>query len=157
MFGVLRRPAWAVDVSEELLFGNPYVVVAGAHHPLRRAKRMTLRDLAGYEWIMPEPGAPRRQAFARMFADSPDQPRVGIETTSLAIYRSVLASSDRLTLMSRLAAQSTESGGLAVLPFRSPHLARQDGVASRTDWHPTPVHLRFIELLRAEAARLPPA
>jgi LysR family transcriptional regulator of gallate degradation len=157
LFGVLRRPAWAVDVTEERLFDNPYVVVAGARHPLRRARRVTLRDLAGYDWIMPEPGAPRRQAFARMFADSPDQPRVGIETTSLAIYRSVLASSDRLALMSRLAAQSTDGGALAVLPFRSPHLARQDGVASRTDWQPTRVHLRFIQLLRAEAARLPPA
>jgi LysR family transcriptional regulator of gallate degradation len=157
LFGVLRRPAWAVDVSEELLFANPYVVVAGAHHPLAQAKRVTLRDLVGYEWIMPEPGAPRRQAFARMFADSSAQPRVAIETTSLAIYRSVLASSDRLTLMSRLAAQSADSGALAVLPFRSPHLARHDGVASRTDWHPTRVHLRFIELLRAEAARLPTA
>jgi LysR family transcriptional regulator of gallate degradation len=157
LFGVLRRPAWAVDVTEELLFANPYVVVAGAHHPLAQAKRVTLRDLVGYEWIMPEPGAPRRQAFARMFADSSAQPRVAIETTSLAIYRSVLASSDRLTLMSRLAAQSADSGALAVLPFRSPHLARHDGVASRTDWHPTRVHLRFIELLRAEAARLPTA
>jgi DNA-binding transcriptional LysR family regulator len=158
LFGVLRRPAWAVDVTEERLFDNPYVVVAGARHPLRRArrgaKRITLRDLAGYDWIMPEPGAPRRQAFARMFAQSSHQPRVGIETTSLAIYRSVLASSDRLALMSRLAARSTDGRALAVLPFRSPHLARQDGVASRTDWQPTQVHLRFIELLRAQAARL---
>jgi len=156
LFGVLRRPAWAIDVTEELLFANYYVVVTGAHHPLVRSKRITLRDLARYDWIMPEPGAPRRQAFARMFADSPRPPRVAIETTSLAIYRSVLASSDRLTLMSRLVAQSTD-GSLAVLPFRSPHLARQDGVASRTDWQPTQVHLRFIELLRAEAARLAPA
>jgi DNA-binding transcriptional LysR family regulator len=157
LFGVLRRPAWAVDVTEERLFDNPYVVVAGARHPLRRARRIALRDLAGYDWIMPGPGAPRRQAFARMFADSSAQPRVAIETTSLAIYRSVLASSDRLALMSRLAAQSTDGGALVVLPFRSPHLARQDGVASRTDWQPTRVHLRFIELLRAEASRLPPA
>jgi DNA-binding transcriptional LysR family regulator len=157
LFGVLRRSAWAVDVTEERLFDNPYVVVAGARHPLRRARRIALRDLAGYDWIMPGPGAPRRQAFARMFADSSAQPRVAIETTSLAIYRSVLASSDRLALMSRLAAQSTDGGALVVLPFRSPHLARQDGVASRTDWQPTRVHLRFIELLRAEASRLPPA
>jgi hypothetical protein len=102
---------------------------------------------------MPEPGAPRRQAFERLFAGLP-APRVSIETTSLAIYRSVLATSDRLTLMSRLAAQSRESVALAVLPFRSPHLRRSDGVACRIDWQPTDVHLRFLELLRAEAARI---
>jgi hypothetical protein len=103
---------------------------------------------------MPEAGAPRRQAFERMFAGLPSLPKVSIETTSLSIYRSILASSDRLTLMSRLAAQSDESAALAVLPFRSPHLRRSDGVASRVDWHPTHVHLRFLQLLRAEARRV---
>jgi DNA-binding transcriptional LysR family regulator len=156
LFGVLRRPAWATDVSEELLFENPYVVVARAQHPLSASKRVTLGELARYDWIMPEAGAPRRQAFARMFADLPDPPTVSIETTSLSIYRSILATTDRLTLMSRLAAQSSESAALAALRFRSPHLARSDGVASRIDWHPTTVHLRFLQLLRAEARRLTP-
>jgi DNA-binding transcriptional LysR family regulator len=154
LFGVLRRPAWAIDVKEELLFENPYVVVARARHPLTRLKRITPRDLARCDWIMPEAGAPRRQAFARMFGGQSGLPSVSIETTSLSIYRSILATSDRLTLMSRLAAQSSESAALAVLPFRSPHLRRSDGVASRIDWHPTNVHLRFLQLLRAEARRL---
>ena len=56
--------------------------------------------------------------------------------------------------MSRLAARSNESAALAVLPFRSPHLRRSDGVASRIDWHPTNVHQQFLQLLRAEARRL---
>ena len=33
LFGVLRRPAWAQDVSEEALFKSPYVVVARDGHP----------------------------------------------------------------------------------------------------------------------------
>src|SRR5215472_4143491 len=74
LFGVLRRPAWALDVREELLFENPYVVVARARHPLTRLKRITPRELARYDWIMPEAGAPRRQAFARMFAGLPGLP-----------------------------------------------------------------------------------
>ena len=125
-----------------------------ARHPLTRLKRITPRDLARCDWIMPEAGAPRRQAFARMFGGQSGLPSVSIETTSLSIYRSILATSDRLTLMSRLAAQSSESAALTVLPFRSPHLRRSDGVASRIDWHPTTVHLRFLQLLRAEARRL---
>src|SRR5262249_4592029 len=102
LFGVLRRPDWAVDVTEELLFDNPYVAVARADHPLSRQEKITPRDLACYDWIMPEPGAPRRQAFERMFADLPNLPNVAVETTSLSIYRSILVTSDRLTLMSRL-------------------------------------------------------
>jgi LysR family transcriptional regulator, regulator for genes of the gallate degradation pathway len=154
LFGVLRKPQWAIDVKEELLFENPYVVVARTGHPLSRLSRLTLRDLARYDWIMPAPGTPRRQAFERMFAGLPSLPKVNIETTSLPIYRSILTATDQLTLMSRLATQSDENAGLTVLSVRSPHLSRSDGVASRTDWHPPNVHLQFLELLRTEARRL---
>jgi len=154
LFGVLRRPAWAVDVTEERLFDNPYVPVARSGHPLTRLKKLTLRDLAAYDWIMPAQGTPRRQAFERMFAGPPRAPTVSIETTSLPIYRSVLATSDRLTLMSRLAMPQNDKAGLTVLPFRSPHLTRSDGIVSRVAWHPTAVHLTFVDLLRREARRL---
>ena len=154
LFGVLRRPDWASDVTEELLFENPYMIVARRGHPLSRRKRFTRRELARYDWIMPEPGTPRRQAFERMFAGLRGAPNVTIETTSLPIYRNILVSTDQLTLMSRLATRSNGDAGLTVLSFRSPHLARRDGVASRIDWHPTQVHLHFLELLRSEARRL---
>lgn len=153
LFGVLRRPAWAIDVTEELLFENPYVVVCRAGHPLGRLGRVALRDLARYDWILPDRGTPRRQAFERMFASLPSLPKVSIETTSLPVYWSILATTDRLALMSRLTSRSGENAALAVLPFRSPHLRRSDGVASRIDWHPTNVHLRFLQLLRTEARR----
>jgi hypothetical protein len=79
----LRRPAWAIDVKEELLFENPYVVVARARHPLTRLKRITPRDLARCDWIMPEAGAPRRQAFARMFGGLAGLPSVSIDDIAL--------------------------------------------------------------------------
>ena len=42
LWGVLRTPSWASDVTEERLFPNPYVVVARKRHPLTRLKRITL-------------------------------------------------------------------------------------------------------------------
>jgi hypothetical protein len=50
--------------------------------------------------------------------------------------------------------QRQVAAGARGLPFRSPHLRRSDGIASRIDWHPTQVHLRFLQLLRAEARRV---
>jgi LysR family transcriptional regulator, regulator for genes of the gallate degradation pathway len=88
LFGVLRRPAWASDVREEFLFSNPYAVVVRRQHPLARVRNVTLRDLAGYDWILPARGAPRREAFERLFAGSGHLPNVSIETTSSAIYKS---------------------------------------------------------------------
>jgi LysR family transcriptional regulator, regulator for genes of the gallate degradation pathway len=154
LFGVLRRPDWAFDVKEQKLFPNPYVVVARRDHPLASLRTLTLDDLMRYDWVMPGAGTPRQQAFERMFGAMPRRPRVSIETTSMQIYRSILASTDRLTLMSRAESQLNDERALAVLPFQSPHLSRVDGVATRLDWHPTSIHRQFLDLLRAQARAL---
>ena len=154
LFGVLRRPDWASDVKEELLFSNPYVVVGRGDHPLASLTKLKPDDLVRYEWVMPGPGTPRQQAFERVFNALSILPRVSIETTSMEIYRAILASTDRLTLMSRAEAQLNDDSVLTVLPFESPHLSRMDGVATRVDWQPTKIHQQFLDLLRAQAHAL---
>jgi len=117
LFGVLRRPDWAADVREELLLANHYVVVARIGHPLRKIKRLKLRDLRRYDWIVPGPMTPRQKALHRVLGSPSAQPYVSIETTSLQIYRTILAATDQLALMSRFEAQLNDPGSLAVLPF----------------------------------------
>jgi LysR family transcriptional regulator of gallate degradation len=153
LYGVLRRPDWAADVKEELLFANHYVVVARHGHPLHRLKQVRNRDLANFGWIMPGPLAPRQQALHRMLENVCAEPRISLETTSLQIYRTILSATDQLTLMSRFEAQLNDIRSLAQLPFRSLHLRRFDGIATRIGWQPTSIHLEFIALLRAEARR----
>jgi LysR family transcriptional regulator of gallate degradation len=154
LFGVLRRPDWATDVKEELLFANHYVVVARIGHPLLKIKRPTLRDLSRYDWIMPGPMAPRQKALHSLLESRSTKPKVSIETTSLQIYRTILSATDQLTLMSQCEAQLNDPESLTVLPFSSRHLRRFDGIAMRSDWRPTSVHLQFVDLLRAQASRL---
>jgi LysR family transcriptional regulator of gallate degradation len=154
LFGVLRRPIWAEDVSEEALFKNPYVVVGRTGHPLSRSKALPLRELGRYEWIMPGPMTPRHQAFRRIFATLPVLPKISVQTTSLQIHRDLLATSDRLTLMSTLEAKLNNPDELAILPFRSSGLYRTDGLATRIDWQPTGIHRHFLEVLRKHARRL---
>jgi hypothetical protein len=114
---------------------------------------LSLRALAGYDWIMPGSMTPRHQAFRRMFASLPALPRISVETTSMQIYRDLLSTTDRLTLMSALEAQLNAPSKLAVLPYRSAQLRRCDGIATRAVWRPTPVHRHFLEVLRAHAPR----
>jgi hypothetical protein len=40
---------------------------------------------------------------------------------------------------------------LITLPFDSPALSRQEGVATRAGWHPTRIHREFLDLLRRQA------
>src|SRR5258708_14121170 len=117
LFGVLRRPAWATDVREGFLFSNPYVVVVRRQHPLARVRNVTLRDLTRYGWILPALGAPRPEAFERLFAGAGRSPIVSVETTSPAIYKSVLATTDKIALLSTLEAPLLEPEALAVLAF----------------------------------------
>jgi LysR family transcriptional regulator of gallate degradation len=154
LFGVLRRPDWATDIKEELLFANHYVVVARTGHPLFKIKRPTLRNLSRYEWIMPGPMAPRQKALHRILESRSTEPKVNIETTSLQIYRTILAATDQLTLMSQFEAELNDPESLAVLPFSSRHLRRFDGIAMRADWRPTRIRLQFMDLLQAQASRL---
>ena len=72
----------------------------------------------------------------------------------MQIYRTVLASTDRLTLMSRAESQLNDDSTLTVLPFQSRNLSRMDGVATRLDWQPTRTHRQFLDLLRTQARAL---
>lgn len=153
LYGVLRRPDWATDVKEQLLFANHYVVVARHGHPLHRLKRVRNRDLVNFGWVMPGPLTPRQQALHRVLQGVCAEPKISIETTSLQICRTILTATDQLTLMSRFEAKLNDIKSLAQLPFRSRHLRRFDGIATRIGWQPTRIHLEFIALLRAEARR----
>jgi hypothetical protein len=111
-----------------------------------------LNDLVGYDWITPGPTAPRHQALERIFGTTRRAPRITIETTSMQIHRNMLASTDRLALMSLMGARFNDRHLRdPTLPVR--YLTRSDGVVRRTDWRPTGIHLQIMELLRYCAQR----
>src|SRR4029077_9260200 len=112
----------ASDVKDEILFLNPYVIVARRGHPLARLKKIALNDLARFEWITPGPTTPRQQALEQIFRRTSHVPPIAIETTPLQIHRNILASTDRLSLMSLLEARLNDHATFTILPFESPHL-----------------------------------
>ena len=89
-----------------------------------------------------------KSTLLRILSGLSQEPKISIETTSLQIYRTILAATDQLTLMSRFEAQLNDAA-LGGLPYGSPHLRRFDGIATRVGWQPTRIHLHFLELLRA--------
>src|SRR5205807_633331 len=58
LFSVLRRPAWATDVTETMLFEEPYVIVMRPKHPLSAFADIGRDQLADYDWIVPGPSTP---------------------------------------------------------------------------------------------------
>ena len=79
---------------------------------------------------------------------------IGIETTTLQLYRNLIASTDRLALMSLLESQLNDPGIFTTLPIQSLDLRRSDGIVRRADWRPTRIHLQFLDMLRAHARQV---
>jgi DNA-binding transcriptional LysR family regulator len=156
IFGVLRRPEWAIDVDEEPLFSDPYCIVGRIGHPLATRSEISIADLRTYDWIVPGEGTPRRMEYEAIFGDLADRPRINIETSSLSTIRAVLACSDRLTLVNRHEVETEERlRMLSVLGWTSSLPAMPKGISTRSNWLPTPIQRRFLALLRSYASEAP--
>jgi len=152
LFSVLRRPTWAVDeIAEEKLYQDDYVVAARRGHPLCRNRTIDREALVNFDWVIPGPSTPRFQAFRSLFERN-HEPPAHVITTSRALTRALIATSNRLTLLTRHEAESEQSlGVVAVLPIECKVPAPSYGVATRKDWAPTSIQKQFLEVLRALA------
>jgi LysR family transcriptional regulator of gallate degradation len=151
VFGALRAPAPFADLIEEPLFEDPYVIVGRQDHPLTRLQRAGPTDLAGFEWVHPTVGLPRRDVLDKLTATWGLSQRVQFETNCLATITSLLATSDRLSILSRWHVELDDRLARIDHPAVS-HVARHVGLTFRANWLPTPFQSRFLDSLRAQAA-----
>jgi hypothetical protein len=87
-----------------------------------------------------------------MFAGFKPKPTASIETRSIEFQREMLATSDRVSIVTRQETLLEERiGVLAALPFAPPVSRNADGIATRANWKPTIVQLAFLDLLRRNA------
>lgn len=154
IFGMLRRPDWANDVDEEPLFQDSFSIVCRPNHPLTRLVRVTPEDMAGYDWIVPAAGTPRRQQTDDLFQNLAEKPRLAIETSSLPTLRALLAGSDLVTVMTKSEVSFDLANGLLTcLDFPLNATLPPKGVTTRSGWLPTEMHAKFLELLRDHTSR----
>jgi DNA-binding transcriptional LysR family regulator len=144
VLGLLRDPS-PDDLVSEALADTQYVVVARRGHPLHKKAKVTLADLAEYDWVIGTPGASRRARVDELFAGQRG-PRARIATSSLPIMRHLLAESDRLTLLTSYELIHDE-GDIASAPFGLVEPAPKRGVTTRAGWLATPLHLSFMDML----------
>jgi DNA-binding transcriptional LysR family regulator len=148
IIGALRDPLVYDDVTQSRLFDDDLSVIARAGHPLTEKEEITLDDLAGYPWAIPRKETPTRGHFETLFASV--QPEFGLlETSSMVILRALLIRSDRLTLLSRRQILYEEQQGLLIaLSVELAFTRRAIGVTTRSNWQPTRLQKRFLDLIR---------
>ncbi|HEY2024583.1 LysR family transcriptional regulator [Paraburkholderia sp.] len=151
IIGGLREPRLTESVQETELFSDPYVIAVRNGHRLARKKTITARDLADYDWVVPQRKVPRRAVIDQIFARLPVKPRLVVETTSLAMMTAMLIESDCITLLSRSQILDGHSGSeMVALELETPEASRAVGFTVRTDWLGTAVQQAFLEHLREE-------
>lgn len=146
LLGALRDPAPIGDVEQHALFKDILVMVARRGHPLAKARRLGLGQLAAHPFVVATEGTPTRAAFDRLFRTAGVAPVSLVETGSMILMRELLQLSDHIGCISRLQVQAEiRSGALVTLPIPLAQTARAIGITRRTGWGPTKAQAEFLE------------
>jgi LysR family transcriptional regulator of gallate degradation len=151
------RPVPA-GVRQEVLFEEDLAVIARAGHPCFARRRLRLRDLLQWEWVVPPAGTPAGAALERAFAGEGLAPPAGVlQASSMPFTHAMLRHTDRLALTSRGQAVDDERTGLfRRVPVRLPGTARPIGIAVRDTGAPSPDLAGVLQALREAAAQRRP-
>lgn len=157
--GALRDPVPIDDVQQDLLFRDVLSVFARVGHPLAKAKRITMKDLEKYPWVVSRPDAPIRLRWEALFQDAGlTPPERRVESNSIVLIRDLLMESDRLTLVSAHQIEREVEQGLIqaldVVGLDQRHTTRSVGTTVRKDWQPTPTQALLLELLHEAASEI---
>src|SRR3954452_20714721 len=86
------------DLSAEVLFDDPLLVVAGPGNPLLRRRKLELRQLMDEPWILPQASAARTVIEDTFAACQLRLPRASVVSNSFALYEAMLASGPLLAM-----------------------------------------------------------
>ncbi len=113
------------QMSTEVLFHDPHVVVAGARNPLTRRRRLALADVMSEPWTLPPPDAPYGAVVFEAFrASGLGAPRT-VVTSTLPVRSALLATGRFLSMAPRVVLQfQAENHNLKSLPIDLPTTSR---------------------------------
>jgi DNA-binding transcriptional LysR family regulator len=141
-------------VSHALL-NDEVVVAAGQDHPLL-GRRVTLKDLLAYRWVLPHRSAEQRTWLDEVFRKNGlPAPRAQIETNSLYLLPELIAHTQLLTFMPSRHLSSKASGvGLVEIKLAATTMKRRFDVMYREHAYLPPAALRVVALLREDARKI---
>lgn len=139
--------------TEEIM-QDQMVVMASPHHPIFDRK-VRLRDLLEYQWVLPAQSVLSRQWLDNVF-DRHHLPRpdVQITPTVLNMILPLIERSNLLGFASKLNLQGGR-GHLREVALKETTMLRRMGLTHRRDMYLSPAALRLIRIIREKAAGRP--
>jgi DNA-binding transcriptional LysR family regulator len=146
------------DFETEVLFEQRYFVVAGAHNPWTRRRRVELAELIEGPWVMPSPAGVSGQLAAEVFRASGLQvPRSNVVTSSLQLNYRLLEDGPFLALLpASVLPALTKNSSLRIVPVSLPDQSLSVGITKLRNRRLSPVAEIFVKAARS-VARLMPA
>jgi DNA-binding transcriptional LysR family regulator len=122
VLGRMSAETQAAEYTAERLYDEPMRLVARKKHPLLRKRKLSTKDLADVQWVLPPELAPMRMELERVLAEAGlRQPTPRVETTSQMLVEIVLNQTDMVAAMPFSVAQLYQSRGqLAILNLALP-------------------------------------
>ncbi|MGT2459905.1 LysR family transcriptional regulator [Cupriavidus basilensis] len=148
------RPGSAQGLAMEPLFEDRMVLIASAGHPLASRRRLTLRDVEAYPWVLSRARSPLREALDGYFAQQGRPlPQPLVETGDLALLRGLLLRGEMITALSAHQLHyEIEQGSLCVLDLPIPGASRPIGITTRAGARVSPGADALLAELRACSA-----
>jgi DNA-binding transcriptional LysR family regulator len=151
---IIDPPAGDLMAVEPLL-DDPQVVVAGAHNPLARRRRLSLAQLVEEPWVLPLPHQPYGAVVLEAFrAQGLPLPSTIVGST-LPLRTSLLVTGPFLSIVPRVAMQFPPKNRLLkALPIELPGTARPLALITLKNRTLNPLAHVFADHVRAAAKRL---
>ena len=144
------------DLATEVLFEEPWAVVAGPQNPLTRRRKLALNDLLDEPWTLPPPDTVVGTYLSGAFrAAGLDRPRTVVTSASIQVHHALMASGPFLAIFPRSLLRFS-AGRLAVkvLPVELPGPPPPVGIVTVKNRTLSPVTQLFIACAREVAAPL---
>lgn len=153
MLGRIADPSEHPSLNFEELDRETLSMVVGSHHPLAKARHLTLADLADSPWILQPVRSSMRNLMESMFRQSGIAvPRNLVETASVLTTTTLLRSTDMIAVLPDSIAQDYAAiGWLSILPVAIELRLEPYGIITRKERFPAPAVAIFQECLRSLA------
>ena len=127
------------------LVNDEICIVARATHPIMRKKSPTQKELCEYDWALQERGGLIWRYFQALFASANlEPPIVTLTANSVQTLKSVILSSDLITMLPRISIRNEEKNKvLRPVPLRAARWRRQLAVLRRSNGSMFPRSILF--------------
>jgi len=143
------------DLNVEVLFDDPWVVVAGANSRWARRRKVELRELVDEPWLITPPETASSRNLEQAFrACGLDLPTAGMVTYSMQLRAKLAVRGRFITVVPRSLLRQDREGQLKMLPVEVPMRPWLVTVMTLKNRTLSPVVGRFIECARESAKAL---